>query len=161
MLYIFDIDGTLADNGHRLHYIGDAESKEKPMVIQKDWDTYRAKAIDDTVIIPVADMFRDIQWCCDRNDSNTAIITGRSIVESDTTHHWLKENDLMPSAGVWMRDDGDCRRDATVKLEILTRLLSAHGMDKSRVVIFEDRTRVVIAYRNAGMTVCQVREGDF
>ena len=44
---IFDIDGTLANCDHRLHYI-----KNKP----KNWEAFYNECMDDLVIWPVAEM---------------------------------------------------------------------------------------------------------
>ena len=44
---IFDIDGTLANCDHRLHYV-----KNKP----KNWDAFYSECMDDHVIWPVAEI---------------------------------------------------------------------------------------------------------
>jgi hypothetical protein len=53
-----------------------------------------------------------------------------------------------------MRKDGDRRPDYIIKMEFI-------DWDHPPDIIFEDRSRVVEAYRERGLTVFQVAEGDF
>ena len=57
-----------------------------------------------------------------------------------------------------MRQLGDSRRDAVVKGEIF----EAEIRDRWRIVgVFDDRQHVVRMWRELGLTVFQVAEGDF
>jgi hypothetical protein len=53
-----------------------------------------------------------------------------------------------------MREGGDRRRDHILKMEFIDPLDPPD-------IIFEDRSTVVQAYRERGLTVFQVAEGDF
>lgn len=57
-----------------------------------------------------------------------------------------------------MRRAGDHRGDDIIKLELLTQI-KADGFDP--IMAFEDRSRVVRAWRSAGIPCAQVAEGDF
>lgn len=57
-----------------------------------------------------------------------------------------------------MRPAGDSRRDAIVKREIFEEEIR----DRWRVVgVFDDRQQVARRWRELGLTVSQVAEGDF
>jgi hypothetical protein len=58
---------------------------------------------------------------------------------------------------LYMRQDGDFRRDDIVKQEILDKYI-----DKDRVLfVLDDRDQVVDMWRRNGLTCFQVAEGDF
>jgi hypothetical protein len=72
------------------------------------------------------------------------------------TEAWLKKHDFNHYA-LWMRQDGDFRRDDIVKQEILDKYI-----DKDRVLfVLDDRDQVVDMWRRNGLTCFQVAEGDF
>ena len=52
MTYIFDIDGTLADCSHRLHYISGEN---------KDWDTFYKECVNDKPIMDVVEILWSLQ----------------------------------------------------------------------------------------------------
>ena len=56
-----------------------------------------------------------------------------------------------------MRNEKDYRHDNIVKLELAEK---ANIIDRI-VAVFEDRTQVVYAWRQKGIKVYQVAEGDF
>jgi hypothetical protein len=84
--------------------------------------------------------------------------TGRNEWCRDETEAWLDRHVGVPYEGLFMRADGDSRRDAIVKEEIFERRIR----DRWRVVgVFDDRQAVVRMWRALGLTVFQVAEGDF
>jgi predicted kinase len=84
--------------------------------------------------------------------------TGRNEWCRDETEAWLDLHVGVPYEGLFMRADGDSRRDAIVKEEIFERRIR----DRWRVVgVFDDRQAVVRMWRALGLTVFQVAEGDF
>jgi predicted kinase len=84
--------------------------------------------------------------------------TGRNEWCRDETEAWLDLHVGVPYEGLFMRADGDSRRDAVVKEEIFERRIR----DRWRVVgVFDDRQAVVRMWRALGLTVFQVAEGDF
>ncbi len=147
LCFIFDIDGTLADNSHRTHHL-----LKKP----KDWDAYHAATADDLPhqhIIDVAyslSQSRPVVFC-----------TGRHEGLREITLNWLFENGVMilpNSANLYMRKEGDHRPDHVIKLELLAQIC-ADGF--SPIMVFDDRTSVVDAWRKAGIPCAQVAPGDF
>ena len=57
MAYIFDIDGTLADCSHRLHYISGEH---------KDWDAFYKECVNDKPIMGVI----EVLWSLQENEQN-------------------------------------------------------------------------------------------
>lgn len=140
---IFDIDGTLADIRHRVHYL-----TRKP----KDWVAFQAEAHLDSVIEPIATIFRVMgPW------HNIILCTGRGEQERRVTEAWLAKHRLI-SLWLFMRTEGDYRADDVVKAEMLVQM-RARGLDPK--LAFEDRSRVVAMWRSHGIVCAQVAEGDF
>jgi predicted kinase len=84
--------------------------------------------------------------------------TGRNEWCRDATEAWLDLYVGVPYEALFMRADGDSRRDAIVKEEIFERRIR----DRWQVVgVFDDRQTVVRMWRALGLTVFQVAEGDF
>lgn len=143
-IYIFDLDGTLADAGHRLHFIH---------ADKKDWRSFFAAAKDDR---PIESTIRTMQLL--RRDAEVWIWTGRSDEVKAETIRWWIENDCVPHE--WrMRAAGDHRADHVIKEEWLREIAAD---DLGRIVaVFEDRDRVVQMWREAGLTCYQVAPGAF
>lgn len=146
MIYIFDIDGTLADITHRLHYIEQ---------VPKDWESFFQACEADKPIETVVALARAL-----RDAGQTILmLTGRSELIRDKTFKWLRQH-LIPCDALYMRKDGDHRPDDLVKPQLLAKLCTEWRRD-AIVGIFEDRATVVKAFRNLGYTVFQVAEGNF
>lgn len=146
-MYIFDIDGTLADATHRLHHILGKEVK--------DWDAWDSETDGDTPIIPIIGILQAL-W--DHNHE-IMLLTGRNERVRLQTENWLEQHNIWYDHLI-MRQHGDHRDDNIVKLEALEKFLKENP-DKKVQTIFEDRRRLVVAFREAGYHVCQVDEGDF
>lgn len=141
--YIFDIDGTLADCSHRIHHI-----QKSP----KDWDTFFAGCDDDTPIEHICDLAR-LLVC----ETAVVYVSGRSDQCREQTERWLVTNELW-FGSLYMRKEGDHRDDDIIKIELLEQL-RADGFDP--IMAFDDRNRVVAAWRSAGIPCAQVAPGDF
>jgi predicted kinase len=84
--------------------------------------------------------------------------TGRNDWCRDETEAWLDLYVGVPYEGLFMRADGDSRRDADVKRE----LFDDEIRDRWRIVgVFDDRRHVVRMWRSLGLTVFHVAEGDY
>lgn len=142
--YIFDIDGTIADGSHRIHHLSG---------IPKNWETYFIECVGDAPIQHVIDVAMAL------NSAGHAIVlvSGRSDEVKAETLGWLAKH-LPFYDALYMRRSGDHRADDTLKIEMLAQL-RADGW--SPVMAFDDRTRVVKAWRAAGVPCAQVAEGDF
>ncbi|GIF75717.1 phosphatase domain-containing protein [Asanoa siamensis] len=84
--------------------------------------------------------------------------TGREESARADTEAWLASHVGVPYLALHMRGYGDSRRDAVVKRDIFQREIAA---DYRVVGVFDDRQHVVKMWRDLGLTVFQVAEGDF
>lgn len=73
-----------------------------------------------------------------------------------STEAWLERHVF--TAPLYMRKAGDHRDDDILKVELLARV-RADGFEP--IMAFDDRSRVVKAWRAAGIPCAQVAEGDF
>lgn len=148
--YIFDIDGTLADCSHRLHYItGDTTN----------WDAFYAACFGDAVIKNVAEVFKALG---DYEDNVLILLTGRSNRVYEETSDWIWVHFELSSYNgdveLFMREDTDHRPDWQVKREIYEREIK----DKYNVIgVFEDRQQCVDMWRSLGLTCFQVAKGNY
>lgn len=138
MAVICDVDGTVA-----LHHD-----------VRDPYDT--SKYHLDKPNEPVAHLIRK-----EFDDGNEVIFcSGRDEEFRAVTEEWLRDH-VMPSYThfeLFMRPMGDKRNDAIVKLE----LFDTHIRDEFNVVrVYDDRDRVVDAWRSIGLTVLQVAPGAF
>ena len=84
--------------------------------------------------------------------------SGRDAVCRPETEAWLQLYVDVPYEGLFMRPENDNRKDSIVKREIFDQNIR----DRWRVVgVFDDRQQVVRMWRELGLTVFQVAEGDF
>ncbi len=151
MIYIFDIDGTIADISHRLHFI-----KQEPA----DWRAFFAACVDDEPINDVIALARDLRDC----GHVIVIITGRSDECLNATLLWLRKHNFpTPGKVPFMRKAGDYRPDHLVKSELLDQLITEWFVPNYYKIagVFEDRKQVVDMYRARGLRVFQVADGDF
>ena len=142
--WIFDIDGTLADCSHRLHHI-----QKTP----KNWTAFFAEVRWDAPIKHMVELAMQLE----RGADPIVFVSGRSSECRYGTKDWLFDH--LGSAGpLYMRQAGDHRDDSIVKIEILEHL-RRDGWEP--IMVFDDRDRVVKAWRAAGIPCAQVAEGDF
>ena len=156
-LYIFDLDGTLADISHRLHCI------QQP---KKDGDSFFAAGADEA---PIEAGIRTLQALRD-GGAEVWIWSGRSDQVRGETERWLRMHEVRPGhlprwfrlrapEALLMRKAGDHQPDHTLKLGWLAGL---DPPERNRLTaVFEDRARVVEMYRQYGVACFQVAEGNF
>ena len=133
--FLVDIDGTVALMNGRSPY---------------DWGRVGSDTPNHAVIAAVRAM----------HAAGNAIVfcSGRDEVSRDETEVWLQLYVDVPYEGLFMRPEGDSRRDAEVKREIFETEIS----HRWRIAgVFDDRQQVVHMWRELGLTVFQVAEGDF
>lgn len=133
---IVDMDGTLALKGDR--------------------DIYDFSKVDiDVLNLPVCEAvngFKRLSGC------KIIIVSGRDDVCKDATWKWVGDVARLDVENVLMRETGDKRPDYIVKQEIY----DTHIKDKFNVLaVFDDRDSVVRMWRDNGLTVFQVAEGNF
>jgi hypothetical protein len=141
--YVFDLDGTLADCSHRLHFINGET---------KDWRGFFAAVEGDQPIDHVLDTLCHLERS---RENRIEIWSGRSDECRPQTESWLNRNGIQRSYLTHMRKAGDHRPDDVVKLEFL------RDCDACPDIIFDDRDRVVQMWRREGLTCFQVANGAF
>ena len=142
---VFDIDGTLANLNHRLHYM-----KDRP----KNWKGFHKGVREDGVYDDVVWLLKMFQ----ANGCRIVIATGRSDRQKDDTIWWLENVAKVSFDAIYMREKDDYRDDGIVKKEMLDQM-RLDGYEP--YMVFDDRNRVVATWRNAGIRCMQVADGDF
>lgn len=85
------------------------------------------------------------------------VVSGRTDDGRELTEKWLEQYQVKYE-DLYMRKLGDLRKDAVIKQEIYEQYIR----DKYNVkFILDDRNQVVEMWRQLGLTVFQVAEGDF
>lgn len=143
-IVLCDLDGTLADITHRLHYIKDGK---------KDWPGFFRACVDDVPITSTIAVVNSL-YCA---GLPVFITSGRSDEVMKQTAEWLDRHEIMHSR-LLMRRAGDYRADDVIKREWLT---SGLILRESVLCAFDDRQRVVDMWRSEGITCFQVADGDF
>jgi predicted kinase len=132
---LVDIDGTVALMSGRSPY---------------DWSRVGEDSPNPAVIAAVRAM----------HAAGNAIVfcSGRDAECRPDTEAWLDLHVGVPYEALFMRPAGDSRKDSVVKREIFETEIR----DRWQVVgVFDDRQQVVRMWRELGLTVFQVAEGDF
>lgn len=147
--YIFDIDGTLANIDHRLHYV-----RTEP----KNWKAFELGYVFDEPNKPVIDAINALHEA----GFNIVIMSGRMATKQGKTDTvaWLNEYNI-PRHALYMREDQDFRPDDEVKQDLLDQMYR-DGFGKV-VGVFDDRKRVVDMWRKNGIFVfdCNQSGEDF
>lgn len=158
MMIVFDLDGTLADASHRLHFI----DPNGVVGGKRDWDGFFAACGNDAPMPAILVLCAMVA-----NGHHVEIWTGRSEGPGGSnrtiTRDWLLEHtdmavDPRGIRRLRMRAHGDHRHDDKLKAEWLQEV-----RDEGREVtlVFEDRQRVVDMWRRWGVPCFQVAPGDF
>lgn len=152
MLVAFDLDGTLCDLTHRLHYIRNEEGT-------KNWDAFFEACDKDMPIFEIMELCNDL---IDRGNK-VIFVSGRNSVVREKTAQWLLQYVSFSYKRInqvlYMRSQNDRRPDYLVKHDLLVRIMADYG--KKPELIFDDRQQVVDMFRKEGIRVCQVAPGDF
>lgn len=142
---IFDIDGTLVDISDRLKFI-----KSSP----RDWKAFRdpLKKRWDEPIWPVISTLLALHAA----GSRILIATGRTESEKDGTLDSLRTYiPFIDDVPLYMRSDGDFRKDTVVKSAMLDKMLDA---GYKPVMVFDDRPSVIDMWHGRGLKVMDVRD---
>lgn len=104
---IFDIDGTIADNSHRLYLIQDEE---------KDWTRYFENCVYDD---PIWSIINTLKWY---QSEGAAIVfsSGRAEFTRQSTKTWLEDKaEISAWSGLYMRPENDYRSSVDLKRGML------------------------------------------
>ena len=143
MLICFDIDGTLADVSHRVHYW-----RQKP----KNWNMFKSEMVNDDPIEQICTIAREMAF----TGHQIILCSGRSNDTRGWTEQWLTDQGIEWSK-LYMRADNDYRHDDIVKKELLDQIVVDFG--KKPDIVFDDRPRVVKMWRENGVFVADVYQG--
>jgi hypothetical protein len=161
-LIICDLDGTIANIEHRLHYIKGPN---------KDWASFTKACVNDEPYKDVIEILwnmydagrkhgerpTDLQKVSDRF---IYFFSGRSEVVRKETEEWLQRWVVSPSSlkndgrpYLYMRKEGDYRPDTTIKYEMMYELKITPD---DVLCILDDRQSVVDMWRKEGFRCLQV-----
>ncbi len=132
--WIVDIDGTLALHTGRSPYDYTRVSEDIPNT-------------------PVVRLVHHLSTLHD-----IVIVSGREDSCFVETAWWIREHVGWIPAGLFMRETGDKRDDATAKLEIFRAAIAPFW---NVLGVLDDRNRVVRMWRGIGLLCCQVAPGAF
>lgn len=144
MIYVFDIDGTIANNEHRKHLL-----PQNDLHLTSSWSDYNRACSGDSPIIQLINMINNLAEL-----SEVYIMTSRSDEVEWRTLEWLQDNDVEYDV-IYMRSRFDNRKDYIIKEMWLNDLCDG---DKTSVIIFEDNPNVIKHLRSCGYTVMSVCE---
>lgn len=138
---ICDLDGTLFNIDHRLHFLD-----------KKDWDGFFDAVPDDT----------PNQWCVDLLHAmilaghEVVFVSGRNERVREITERWL---DVLGFGGakLYMRPEKNREPDYLLKHAYYKKHLKFLDI----LFVIEDRKQVCDMWRAKGLTVLQCDEGDF
>ena len=176
-IIVCDIDGTIANLRHRLHYIQNEDGSKKRYK-DTDWNSFHAACVDDEpyedVIAVLHSLVLGIGNGCDvcgAVEREVYFFSGRNASVRNETAEWLEKH--VPITLSWsdyeqylgagepeewqhhlhMRSEGDRRPDTVVKLEMAERA----GLTPDDVLcILDDRQSVVDMWRENGFRVMQI-----
>jgi hypothetical protein len=137
---IFDLDGTLCDISHRLHFIKDGN---------KDWDGFYKACVND---VPKPSII-ELAAMCDDAGHRIIISSGRSENVRAETIKWLAKHDVIFDELI-MRPDACFVPDQALKKAWLDQ--GKLGNKEDILFVVEDRDRMVQMWRNQGLTCLQV-----
>jgi len=148
MVFLFDLDGTLALNDHRQHLLECSPRK---------WDEWNEACVFDTPNKPLL-------WLLEVASAGQRayIITGRDEKQRAVTRDWLREyapRSVVDYVPLIMRPDGDRTEDTQLKARWFEVMRQLHP--NQEFVAIEDRSRMVRMWRSLGVQCWQVAEGNF
>ena len=147
---LVDIDGTLADVDHRLHFIRGTEREGKG---KKDWHSFHDQCIHDQPNL----------WCMElvkiykENGFTIILLTGRGEDYRKQTLTWLSQHNI-PFDELHMRAKTTHLADYEVKKETYEKEIAPKYNIR---FVLEDRASVVAMWREIGLTCLQCAPGDF
>lgn len=141
-MYIFDLDWTLANLEHRLHYV--------KWEWKKDWKNFFAEVSKDSVIENVARIWHSLSspTIC------KVILSWRSNECAFQTEEWLSKNGFKYDF-ILMRDSWDKRDDTDVKRDMYNMCLKWNKI----LWVFDDRARIISMREEEGIFTFNVSQG--
>jgi len=154
-IFIFDLDGTIADSRHRHHFLQDVVDGVNVPKKKKDWVSFFAAQEQDVPHEAVRLLLKAL-WQC---GEIIIILTARPEDQRKVSEIWLNKYGVEYDA-LLMRPVGCREDDNTLKVRQLKKYFTEEQRARIKT-IFEDRRRIVTSLRAEGYHVCHVDEGDF
>ncbi|MAG28502.1 polynucleotide kinase [Candidatus Pacearchaeota archaeon] len=111
------------------------------------------EVMQDDPNLPIIDLVHILQ----DTGLKVLVTTGRDGVCLNDTEVWLSDHGVLYDA-IFIRPERDSRPDSIIKKEIYDN----HIKDKYNIkYVLDDRNQVVEMWRELGLTVLQVADGDF
>ncbi len=142
MIAVVDIDGVLADAGHRQHLVSG-----RP----KDWDGFFAAVGSDAVIAEGLALVRELA-----TEHEVVLLSGRPERTRADTQAWLAQHQV-PWSRLVLRPDADRRAARLFKAATLRRLSPS---DEVAVVIDDDES-VIAELTRMGYTSVLFAQGPY
>lgn len=144
---IVDLDGTLCDCAHRVHW---AQAKQ--------WDEFHAGIPEDE---PHEDVCTFLDWA--RHTHEVLLCTGRDERHRTATEKWLHDQGLDHYiTHLLMRPNKDFSPDHELKTRLVDEFFGSREKALASVlVVLDDRDKVVTAWRDAGFKCWQVAAGNY
>jgi FMN phosphatase YigB (HAD superfamily) len=136
---VWDLDGTLADDRARAHFVEVEQGKKR------DWKSYFDAIDEDPPIAASMEVLRALH----AGGLRIVFLTGRPEYTRRRTERWLKANGLTEYDRLLMRPPGDFRPSGPFKVEVIEALRREYEL----VCAFEDRIDVADALRGAALPV--------
>lgn len=142
-LVVVDLDGTLALNHHRTHFV-------EREVGKKDWNAFFDACDKDELNFPVFLTMQALRMA----GCEVEIWSGRTARVKAKTEDWLARHGIF-GFPLRMREEGDHRADTVLKAEWLAE------SNTRPFLCIDDRDSVVQMWRDAGIVCFQVAPGGF
>lgn len=152
-LVVFDLDGTLADVTHRLHYIrpNPAIDPDTGKKVKRRFDLFHEACDQDTLITQVAYFYH--LFTKDPH-STVVVLSGRDHATYDKTVTWFKQNYLLMPDDLILKQGDQNTPDVEQKRFQADRIEKKYG--RKIDMVFEDRDRVVQMWKDRGTFVFNV-----
>lgn len=144
---ICDLDGTMCNIDHRLHFVKKNVEGRKP-----NWAGFNRAIKDDTINGWCAEIIRHFS-----GDHEIVYASGRDETTREASEKVLKDNGLW-FGHLFMRSAGDHRPDNIIKEIILDFDILPQFEPK---FVIDDRQQVVDMWRKRGFVCLQCAKGDF
>jgi len=144
MIYVFDLDGTITDASHRLHYITSAGKK-------RNWKKFFEEIPLDPAFSAMVGLVKSLSR---DNNSTTIMQTGRPEKYRPETTNWLAKYDLNNCYdALLMRPNGSHIRNVDQKLQFLEYIKDKYmpQNEYSDICWFEDAEPVVKSLNQLGV----------
>lgn len=132
-IILCDIDGTIANNDHRQHFLED----------KKDWDSFFLKMSDDAPIMEVIEKVKESS----SKINEIIFLTGRPERYRKETEKWL--SNYFDDYSLIMRENGDRRNKVLVKDSLYSEISSRNIID----LVFENDPELINLWESKGLTV--------